>query len=300
VSGAPGEGTAEEPEVPGELRRALDDMPAPDARAEFRSELKRRFVAGASERAEPEAALAAWRVPAARAAFRAELRRRFVAAPRAARARLWSVPRALAAGLIAAAALVVLFAPWGGRDGPWSAVDYAGSPTVAIDGRPVSYGDRATLSARLEAGGCRLVTTETFRAYRSEELLLELAPGSDVRLLPRAADGMLVIELASGGLRVSTAPGLGERVLIRTPQAEVALAGRAVGVEVLAEGTCICCLDGRARVTPRAEGQGAGRTLGDDEAYLVWNDARPPLELDHVVHRDELSALSAASAGRLY
>ena len=282
--------SAEEPRA--DLRAALDAFEVPGPRAEFRSDLMQRFTSGqmaALDEPTPElaAALDAWEVPAARSAFREELRSRFLAGEEQPQAQVHSLRRYFIAA--AAAALFVLgwISPWGpGYVAGWRAVslDQAVTPVVNIDGREVRADQAATFDKAFN-GGCRVATDQqALRVYcDTAGVVVEIAPQTEIEVLREG--GWMVLEIESGTLRLSTAEGFDEDLRVRTPDAEIQLKGRSLGVDVYDEGTCLCILEGQATLIPN-DGSGERRVIDNSTAF-VYRDREESVVMQGGVHHDE-------------
>ncbi len=248
-----------EEELPAELRRALDAWQPAPAREEFRAQLAARFVTGESERLlsddeqrAVEERLSEWRPAPARPEFRAALREAFIrGALRVRRTPIYSFRRVVVALATAAAALFLLFGPWG-VFGPTTVrvVDYTPGATLVIDGEAVPFEDSRSLMHTLEHGGCCLETSteQLSMVWIGEGVLLELPGNSKVRFRPRSGNGDLVLELESGGVYVSIKGTHEGRITVITPDAEIVMKGesRSLGVDLVEGGTCLCILDGGA------------------------------------------------------
>lgn len=273
----------EEPEP--ELSEALDMNTIPAADPAFRASLRRRFVAGELESSfEPSVALHealdAWTTSPAAEEFRARLREQFVhgdissetsgSEPREAVAQTADSPRpealrppwrgrllTFAAGMAAATLLWVLLSPRESGPRGWRVLDGTlGSGQVVVDGTPVSLQRSAALLEAFSRGGCRLDVREgDLRVLEEGSFLVTLPEGTEAQVVGRSAYGpseLLVLDVDSGGVHVSTADGSEGWIVVRTFDLEVELRGRAIAVDVLeGVGTCVCTLDGLARVRPR-------------------------------------------------
>lgn len=285
-----------------DLRAALDAFEVPPARAEFREELARRFSSGElAEVDEPSPELAAaldgWSVPAARPAFREELRSRFLAGEEERPAEVHSLMRYLVAAAVAAAIVLAWFSPWGpGYVAGWRAValDQDVTPVVYIDGSEVSADQSAAFDKAFN-GGCRMQTSdEALRVYcDTAGLVVEVAAETELEV--SRADGWMVLTIDQGSLRVSTDADFDEDLRVRTPDAEIELSGRALGVDVFETGTCLCILEGRATLRP-LDGSGERRVIDNSTAF-VYRDGEESVVMQGEVHHDApLRDLRAASA----
>lgn len=300
----------DDPVLPPELRaveRELGRLGAPVARAEFRAALRARFLSGDFE-STTEDVLEHWHTPPAREEFRLELRERFLAGAQSpslespsVRRRAWPSPRAFGRlGLLAAAALLLIvpFLP-SARAAGWHVVDSQGVDTFTIDGEPVASDEPALLNERLSRPDCMLESgSRAVRFARDRELLLQVEPETRVRLSPFFAlrgDGLLV-NLEAGAVAVSLSSGFAERIVVETPHGRVEVRGRAVGVELLGGGLCICCLEGEAELV-----------TADDQRHQVMSGTSlflppggpPGVKTGGVAHPKPVGAARAAASEHL-
>jgi ferric-dicitrate binding protein FerR (iron transport regulator) len=195
---------------------------------EFRERLKREFVSGAI--AEGRAGAAIGEVRASWLSYWP-----WIAAPAAA-----------VAGLL----LVVI----GLRPaGDWSVVGVTGSGQLRIDEQVLSAARDSDLPSAFGFGSRLSLDDSVALALKLDErVLLELDEGADV-LLPEdpgaRTDGLLVAEVRSGELRVKTGPSFpGHRLEIRTVDGLAAIDGTMVSVFRGNDLTCVCVLEGTARI----------------------------------------------------
>jgi ferric-dicitrate binding protein FerR (iron transport regulator) len=122
---------------------------------------------------------------------------------------------------------------------------------MLLDGRAFVPGDEARLAAEL-AGSGTLETALAPLRLTVGALDLELLPGTRLRvpvLPPLDGATTLDLELAHGELFLRTsARWSGNPIVVRTPVADVMLHGTTVGVLADELGTCVCVVDGTARV----------------------------------------------------
>lgn len=233
-------------------REALRGLPPAIAGAAFRARLKREFTAGTI------AAPAAGAAPASG-------RRRPLAA-------WFAVPAAAAA----AVALVLAF----NLPPAWEVVSMTGAGGVTADGVAIAPGDLEALARRVRPGVRLEVARDAEVMLRGgAALTLVATPGSAIRVpsLParwfaRAARGAV----EWGELRISTGPRFpGARLTIVTDEAVVEVRGTTCAVIREPAGTCVCLLEGHARIGARGA---AGHPVGEGQRRLIHRDGRPPLD----------------------
>lgn len=289
-----------DPMPPDDLREALDAWSSPAARPELRAELRERFLSAAGgETAEAslaavEAELATLPEPVARRDFERRLRREFLAAA-APPLRRWT-PRVLQIAALAAAAVLLLalipriLGPWSLTPSSWNAVAFDAASDLVVAGRPVAHLDDATLVDSFEQGDCQLSVDGGLLCVVHPErgVMLEFPAGSEISLPARSSEepGLIEVELASGGLRVSTTETFRGRILVHTPDGSFELEGELLGVDVAASGTCLCVEEGAARFASvdGAEPQRVGRA----STFFVERGVGARF-LDGVHHASELS-----------
>ncbi|MCA8979318.1 MAG: hypothetical protein H6831_03185 [Planctomycetes bacterium] len=294
-----------DPELPRELREALDSMTTPDPRPEFRSKLRGEFVAGEIRCSDTmvEAALADWDVPPANDDFRARCRAAFLSSaapvPVAAgeRGKLLRFLPLAAAALIAALLIPELF----GKDEGWEKL---GGGPIAVDGVTVSEPTAEELDRLLRVrGSCRVDRDGEKVLFRYEGgLLVEADPGTDFVVLdPKSNDTALSLELRDGALRVSAKPEFRRKVAIETLDGTFVLRGQAIGVDLMGErGTCVCCLEGEVDVDPRVEGVPDYRVGSGSSIWLPRDSDEIKLMDREVHHADSLQQIRESARTYFY
>jgi len=254
-----------EPRTPAEARArdAVRALPPPAADAAFRARLKADFVAGSI-------------APPVRAATIVPLRSAFT----------W---RRAFVPLAAAAAAVLVIAGVLNRGAPWHLMAVAGDGVAVVDGVPVPLGHADELARRLVPGArVRVPETATVELASMGTLAIQLTPGTDLTV--PAVPGRwwarrVAAEIRSGEIRVTSGRRFkGARLAIETPAASVELSGTTLAVICDPEGTCVCVLEGHARVGPRG---GAMMSVPGGMRRFVFLDARAPelatmREIEHV------------------
>jgi len=214
-------------------RRAVKGLPRPEARPDFRARLKEDFLSGAIERSAPPRP--------------APPRRR----------------RSLRGWMFAAAAVVLVVLGWQLNRGPALRVlDAQGTGAIETAGRSVSATDVLALQRairperRLELSGDARIDI----AY-GRTVVMQIAPGSI--FTPPASPGRwfgrsMNADLEFGEARIMTGPDFpGADLTIHTPEGITLLTGTIVSVFRDSSVTCVCVLEGKARI-------------GVDEADLEW------------------------------
>jgi hypothetical protein len=220
-------------------------------------------------------------------AFRERLKREFINGtipepalpqeePRAHRLHLWWWV------LVPAAAVVLLFALLLPRPTPspaWAVQAVHGEGKVEIDGQILALDEPVPVARALGSGGqVRLVDEVSLDLLLDDRLLLQLDEGADVTLpVPpeRGTRDTLISEVHHGELRIKTGPGFhGTELHILTTEGRTEIAGTIVSVYKGDGFTCVCVLEGTARI-------------GADEARLeeipqgmrkvMFSDGRPPM-----------------------
>jgi ferric-dicitrate binding protein FerR (iron transport regulator) len=195
-------------------------------------------------------------------AFRSRLRLRFVTGGIAAdgaaadrrglfgRLRSWMLVPAAAAAAAGIWLLVVTAGP------AWEFRHATGTGTIAVsaqEGAEVEVGarDTARLAGLIRPGAhIRMPENSTLDLIAGNVLLFQIdaqavltVPGT-----PRKGEGM-VSRLEAGELRIRTGPGFtGHRLSVRTTEGRTELSGTVVSVFKGGDFTCVCVLEGTARI----------------------------------------------------
>jgi len=207
------------------VMRWVQDLPPVRPDPFFRDRLKRDFVSGAVAQG------------AAAAAVRTARRRAVLQ---------FAVLSALAVGVW------LLFEL---RGPAWRLYQVAGAGEIRVNGQAVDAGDRTRL-ARLLGPDARVQVSGDARLdlVAGDILLLELAPGTDMTLpgeLTRWFSGPLPLEasLRRGEVHLRTGPGFsGRGFTLRTAEGLTRVAGTVLSVLETEELTCVCVLEGTARI----------------------------------------------------
>lgn len=209
------------------------------------------------------AALLALPVIDAEPAFRARLRSQFTQGAFESQAggvgRISPLPRSewIGAALAVAACLVLAFLVLD-RGPDWQVTRTGGQGSVLVGNRMVPLSDVATLSAALARGGrIRLPASGTLELVAPGSIAMSLAEGSEV-VIPRAPGrwfGRSVrAEVRNGEAFITTGRRFsGSHLTVTTDEATVEVVGTTFAVLRHPEGTCVCVMDGRVRVSPAGE-----------------------------------------------
>lgn len=290
-----------------QVLEGLSGWEQPVARPAFRQDLRERFLAAGADQSAKVVAPAPRRVARRRARPKAPVR--------PATGRLLSFRQA-AVGLSAAAALLIaifIFVPE--RDPVvtvtpvslgWQAVDVVDGASYSLDGADVARLDATQLERVFSRGDCSLSTgpANLILLHMGDGILLEITPGSEVEFPTRAgADpGLLEIEVRSGGLHVATTEAFQGRVVVTTPDTTIELSGTALGVDVLASGTCLCILGGEATLIPRgARDQEPLLAVFKSTTFIDRADGLVvKQDRDAVYHKEEMAAFAALGDKHLF
>ncbi|HVS18791.1 MAG TPA: FecR family protein [Planctomycetota bacterium] len=242
------------------LERALEALPEERPGADFERELCARFV-GTAARPRAPRRRAVRNVPA-----------------RARRTTTWIV-LASAAGLALAMGLLWRAAQRAPA-AAWRVLAQEGSAT--FDERPLEA-TQLVSGGRLRTGpggGLALVF--------GRHLALSLGPESEL-VLPavESPDGPRnwLLEAAAGRVALATGPAFaGSRLALRAPDAQVEVLGTRFAVDVYEDGTCVCCSEGRVRVTSLREGgrDAAVSSGGMAYAHTAGGLATGAVQSDHL------------------
>jgi len=212
--------------------RRIRELPDVDASDAFRERLRAEFVSGDFSARAPQA--------------RPEPRAPSAAPRRPIRWRWWTIPPAAAAALLI---LVVLM----NRAPSLEVLAVSGRGEIRIGDRSVSISDRRDLEAVIRPGvevalppGARLdLRVAGIALYEITGGTRLTLPGSPGRWFGRRIAG----RIHSGELRLKTGPGFaGCRLRVLTPEGLVEVSGTLLSVQCDAGGTCVCVLEGTARV----------------------------------------------------
>jgi len=220
-----------------DTERLLDSVAAPKARPEFRSDLRQRFLAGASA-APPDDMLPDER-------------------PRAAGSgptRDWKpwIALACAAGI---AALLWLTKP---APRHWQVLPGSQATAVRIDGSSLPSGEAELIASALNDARSVVAEGGVLRLAYRDQYALELPAGARVEFATYAnTGGVDPYTLAGHGsaLRLVTGPGFeGRDLRVQLGGASLHVTGTAFAIDDCPDGVCVCGLEGRI-VVPRKGAQ---------------------------------------------
>jgi hypothetical protein len=241
--------------------------------------------------AEVEAALSSVAHPAARAEFRDELRHRFLSAgePRVhvgppgsvqdaeRRRRIFlRVGGLLAAGFILAIGFILL-EPSAPR---WKVLEIAEGSVVKADGAVVPSDDPTALARTLQRAREIEVEKGDLVLQIDDLSLFDLAEGTRAAFVgfDRKASGTpFEVKAMSGRLRARTGPGFqGRTMKIAADLMDVTVVGTAFAVDYEPHGTCICCLHGDVRMSSKTTGPDAKVITPEHMCLIYRNEVRDP------------------------
>jgi len=138
----------------------------------------------------------------------------------------------------------------------WTALPSSGTGSLIVNGIPVPVHDSAALTRRLRPGARVLLRgNQDLDLVSSGLLALQLTPGTEMVLPSPPGRWFGRVGRASvnrGRLRLTTGRHFdGSRLSITTPDATVRVTGTTLSVIAEPAGTCVCVLEGTARVRPR-------------------------------------------------
>jgi ferric-dicitrate binding protein FerR (iron transport regulator) len=211
-----------------EVPRRVQELPSVAADEHFRKRLRSAFVSGQFE--------------AGRAATTDDSRR---GKPRIAWGR-WLIPVTAAAVLLVA--IIAL-----NRPPELRVTQVTGRGEVRLDGRAVASDDMESLTAGMQAGAEIETPPETLIDLLAKDVvLLEIAGGSRMSIpkMPgRWFEREVACSLLVGEVRIKTGERFpGSQLKVFTPEGIVEITGTLLSIQRDAGGTCVCVLEGVARV----------------------------------------------------
>jgi ferric-dicitrate binding protein FerR (iron transport regulator) len=224
-------------------RHALHDAPPPRSDDDFRARVKKDFVSGAIE------------VTGTREA-RGRARRKSLRLPSygpRVRAGTW-----VAAGAAAAAAIVLVVGTL--NQGPdWWVTGVRGEGMMTVDGQPVALTDRDAMRRLLVPGAeIALPKGAELDLCSDGTVALQLSTGASITLPPPPARWIgrdMELHARAGEIRFTTGPRFpGVDLWVHTPIAAIEVTGTTLAVIVQGNGTCVCVLEGTAKVGKLADG----------------------------------------------
>jgi hypothetical protein len=229
-------------------------------------------------------------------AFREKLKRQFVTGEITERPARGSEPSSrwwqpwgwtlIPAAAVAVALLILLFPA---RPLVWTVHDVSGEGRIVIDGESVTADERDRL-ARLVGSGARVELAEgiVLDLMLEDRLLFELDEGAQVALPEpsrRPSERPLTSEVHAGELRVKTGPGFsGHRLRILTSESRTDLIGTTVSVFKGDGLTCVCVLEGTARI---GEDDARMEEVAAGMRKIMFADGRPSRIVEIEPHHEE-------------
>jgi hypothetical protein len=223
-----------------------------------------------------ERILAAASRPKADPEYRSRLREQFLegaagvtrAGPRLDRERTSVFPLVWPFVLAASVAAIMFFVLSRDAIVKWRVLDHQPGAEYVVDGYVTGKSDPATSyqregrtadEARLARLSDLLQTAHTIetkeqglRVQLLDDIVLDLGPGTRVSSLTFPAANQWSIRVDAGSLRIATGPGFSNnRLRVLSNDLEATVTGTAFAVDVLAAGTCLCCLEGSVRCDAR-------------------------------------------------
>lgn len=179
--------------------------------------------------------------------------------------------------VVAAAAvfILVLAANVANRGPVWHTLGYEGDGLVEVNG--TGYPPRRLVSepGLLRPGSVIRVSAEMTLDLSIPDLyVLQAAPGSEFTL-PNSPGRWVQrtshFEVLAGEVRVTTGDQFpGYRILVKGPDAEVAILGTTIAVIARPDGTCLCVLEGDAMMTATG---GKPVLVPQGMRRVIWRDA---------------------------
>lgn len=253
------------------LESALDRVPRPAARPEFKERLRATFLEDAAPSESP------------------------APLPRLERARRFPIvwPFVLAASV----ACIVFFVLSRDRELRWRVLDAGESGTVLVDGVRVDVKESERLQDLLQTVQDLETKDATLRLLLRDELVIELGPDSHVGQMQFPVGGLYSMRVDTGSARVCTGPDFrGNKLRVLSRDLEVGCVGTLFAVDVEPKGSCLCCLEGTVDCDTR-DGRGklpcaAGKMCfaPQDRTPAMWSDAK-------AMHLQPLQVLLTWSVG---
>lgn len=156
---------------------------------------------------------------------------------------------------------------------------------LRIDDR--SFGTWGDFESALASAETLRVGERPIRLLRGDQFVLGLDPGTVIELdaddlTPNADVDQLVLFASAGSVHVATGPGFDSDhpLVLRTPHVRTEVVGTIFGVDIGADYTCVCCLEGEVHTesgcgdhVPRDVLAGSGRVLLADGREQVMSTA---------------------------
>jgi ferric-dicitrate binding protein FerR (iron transport regulator) len=273
-----------DPQLDPRLASALDGLPVPRAREEFRAKMRQDFLSAPFEALTEEEADDLDSEPEIhvdeplRPDFSFERLRKPVAAVAAAAPsrRPWSV---VAAVLTVAAAILILWL-WPSENG-WRVAPSSNFVKVRVDGDEFLPGAGARLAASLAVGSRIEVEGGSLQLVLDQRFALSLSAGAAMQLVaipPPAVRDDVILRQELGSLAIATGPGFtGSTLRVITTEAIVNVTGTQFVVDVYpGMGTCVCCCEGSVEVNrqPGSAEAVAALLVPNGQMGFLYSDGR--------------------------
>ena len=269
-------------------RRALLEASPPRADVAFRERIRDEFVTGAIE------------VSGTREA-RGRARRKTIPIrglqPRK-RAPVW-----IAASVALAAALTIVVGTLN-QGQKWLVTGVRGEGTVAVDGDYVALSDRTSLNRLLVPGAeVKIPDGVEIDLLSGGVMALQLTRRTNMTIPPPPArwiNRRIEMHVRYGDIRVTTGPKFhGTHLEVVTPDAAVDVTGTTLAVIVQTNGTCVCVLEGTAKVGRVVAGVGPTdmQPVSEGRLRFVWKGDRAP-STDHMREMERIKLAEFRDAQR--
>jgi ferric-dicitrate binding protein FerR (iron transport regulator) len=262
-----------------ELEQLLGAAPRPEARPEYRSNLRQRFLFGAA--AAPQDDVLHDERP--RAASRGP-------------ARNWKPWIALAA----AACIAMIL--WYTKPVPklWQVLPGTTAKVVRVNGTPLPMAEMELIAGALNDAHSVSAEGGTLRLCFRDQYALELPAGARVEFATFGSTGGVdpyTLAAEGAALRVVTGPGFaGHNLRVKSGDASLHVTGTAFAIDDCPDGVCVCGLEGRIGVQVKGAQDSAleaGKQcwFPKDGSALTWGAAHEP----HLAPVRELEAAARPS-----
>ncbi|MGE5176196.1 MAG: FecR domain-containing protein [Hyphomicrobiales bacterium] len=252
------------------VARLLHEAPEPGADPEYRARLREDFVTGAIEVRGTREARERARRPVVR----------FPGGSPKVRTGFW-----IAAAVATAAALAIVVGTL--NQGPrWWIAGVRGEGQAMIDGRPIALSDREALDRAIKPGveielpagaGIDLCSNGVLGMQLTERARITIPPPPH-RWFGRSTE----MHIRGGEVRFATGVDFhGAHLKIHTREAAVEVVGTTFAVITQSNGTCVCVLDGVAKVGRLVDEKGQDMVpVPGGRLRFVYADEKKPMALD--------------------
>lgn len=265
---------AQDPKDPSDagVERLLAQVPRPSAAPAFKASLRERFL----DLADPGASPAPIPITASPDPLRFG-----PGAGQPERTRLFPFiwPFVLAASV----AFILYFVLARDAHPRWRVLEATPTGEFMVDSLRFKGSDAALLSDALQTAHEIRTFDAGLRLQLRDDLVLDIAPGTQLSQMSFPPAGAYTIYANAGALHVCTGPTFsGNRLRILTDNMESTVIGTIFGVDVLENGTCVCCIEGTVRCDPRDGGGAKSVEAGamcfayNDGKKSAWGQAHEP------------------------